>query len=106
MKATKKSCVIEELDYWEDVFNEVTLNVLPIDYVEKILIIFKDGKSWEIDISKKQSHKALITFKEGLFEILKSYEEFIDYVDVKIDTERVKKVVEKSIKKMLRKTNL
>lgn len=102
----RKSTPLEEIDGWNEVFNTVTLNVLPIDYVEKVLINFKDGKSWEIGIDKKSPRKKLNEFKKGLLEILSSYEEHIDYIDVKIATSRVRKDVEKSIKKMLRKINL
>lgn len=102
----RKSIPLEEIDDWDKVFNEVTLNVLPVDYVEKVLISFKDGKSWEIGIAPKSPRKKLNEFKDGLLEILSSYEEHIDHIDVKIDTDRVRKDVEKSIKKMLRKINL
>ncbi len=102
----QKSTPLEEIDDWDKVFNEVTLNVLPVDYVQKVLINFKDGKSWEIGIAPKSPRKKLNEFKDGLFEILDAYEDHIDHIDVKIDTSRVRKDVEKSIKKMLRKINL
>ena len=34
----------EVVDVWPEVFGEVTLNVLPVEYIETVLINFKDGK--------------------------------------------------------------
>ena len=63
MKNINKYIISENSEYWENVFNEVTLNKLPIDYVEKILITFKDGKSWEIEVSQKKSKSLLNNFE-------------------------------------------
>lgn len=101
-----KSLPDEIIDVWPEVFGEVTLNVLPVEYVEAVLINFKDGKSWEIDIESGNKRKKLKEFQDGLAEILKSYKEHIDEVDVKIDTGKVRKDVEKSIKRMLKRIKL
>ncbi len=105
MKAGK-SLPDEVIDVWPEVFSEVTLIVLPVQYVETVRIIFKDGKTWEIDIEPGNKRKKLKEFEDGLSEILKSYKEYIDKVDVKIDTDKVKKDVEKSIKRMLKRIKL
>jgi hypothetical protein len=96
----------ETIDVWPEVFDEVTLNVLPVHYIKTVLINFKDGKSWEIDVEPGNKRKKLKEFQDGLNEILKSYKEHINEVDVKIDTDKVRKDVEKSIKRMLKKIKL
>ncbi len=97
----------EVVDVWPEVFGEVTLNVLPVEYIETVLINFKDGKSWEIDIPPSRDQRTkLKDFRSGLDEMLYSYKDVIDEVDVKIDTVKIKKDVEKSIKKMLKKIKL
>lgn len=101
-----KSLPDEVINVWPEVFEGVTLNVLPVEYVEAVLINFKDGKSWEIEIKADKNNKDIKEFQASLCEILKSYKENIDEVDVKINTEKVKKDVKKSIKKMLKKIKL
>lgn len=101
----KKSLPSEVIDAWPDVFNEVTLNVLPLEYVHTVLINFKDGKTWEINVTPSERTK-MREFEKGLSEILKSYEEHIDDIDVNINTKKVRRDVEKSINKMLRKIKL
>lgn len=101
----KKSLPLEVIDVWPEVFSEVTLNVLPLEYVETILINFKDGKTWEIGVTPNK-RKVMQDFESGLSEIFKSYQDFIDEVDVKINTTKVKKDVEKSIKKLYKKLKI
>lgn len=101
-----KSLPSEVIDIWPEIFSEVTLNVLPFEYVETVLISFKDGKTWEINVDPTNKRKKLTEFQDGLDEILKSYKEHINEVDVKIDTDKVKKDVEKSIKRMLKRLKL
>lgn len=106
MKKVGKQLPDEVIDVWPEVFGEVTLNVLPIEYVEAVLINFKDGKSWEIEIESGNKRKKVKEFQDGLTEILKSYKDHIDEVDVKIDTSKVKEDVQKSIKRMLKRIKL
>ena len=101
-----KSLPDEVIDVWPEIFSEVSLNVIPTEYVESVLINFKDGKSWEIEIDSKSKGKKRFDFKDGVCEILKSYKEYIDDVDVKIDTYKLKNDVEKSIKRMLKRIKL
>ena len=97
----------EVVDVWPEIFGEVTLNVLPVDYIEVVLINFKNGKSWQIEMPPGNNRqKKLKDFRAELDEMLYSYKDYIDEVDVKIDTEQIKKDVEKSIKKMLKKIKI
>jgi|688.fasta_scaffold150673_3 hypothetical protein len=106
MIGNNKDLPCEIVDIWPEIFNEVTITALPLLYVEKVRINFKDGKTWELGISSKNNKKDLKKFEEGVSEILKTYDEFIEEVDVKINTGKVRKDVEKSIKRMLKKIKL
>ena len=106
MMSHNKPLPDEVIDAWPEIFSEVTLNVLPLEYVRTVLINFKDGKSWEIGLRDGNKRKNLRSFEQGLSEILRSYEDFIDEVDVQIDTGKVKRHVEKAVKKVLNNLNL
>ena len=44
--------------YWQDIFNTVNFDYLPVEYLNSLLVKFKDGRNWEIDLrSKEQEHK-------------------------------------------------
>ena len=94
------------IERWPEVFGEVELNVLPIKYLDTVLINFKDGKSWEIRITTKIKKEGWSAFERNLSEICKNYEAAIENVDFKLDTDRVKKDIERITQQFLRKRKL
>ena len=92
--------------HWPEVFGEVQLNVLPIRYLHTVLVSFKDGKIWEIRITAKTKREGWTAFEKNLSEIFKTYEEKIDNIDFKLDTEKVRKDIEASTQKFLKKKKL
>lgn len=92
------------IDEWPEIFNEVIVNRLPLPYLQGIRITFNDGKSWEIAVTGDASKNT--SFSVGLLEIMDSYRENIDNVSIKVNTKKIKKDVNKSISKLLRKLKL
>jgi len=96
----------EVIDYWPEVFGEVKLNVLPLRYLDVVLINFKDGKVWEIKITAKAKREGWESLEKTISDLVKSYESKIDNVNFKLDTIRVKKDIEKSTSHFLKKRKL
>lgn len=94
------------VEHWPEVFGEITLNVVPLVYLDSVTVTFKNKKVWEIKISSKQAKDDWDTFEQNLKEMLASYESKIENVDFKLDTERVKKDMIKHTNKFLRKRKL
>ena len=94
------------IEHWPEVFGEVHLNVLPLRYLHTVLVSFKDGKIWEIRITAKTKRSGWPAFEKNLSEIFKTYEDRIDNIDFKLDTERVRKDIEASTQKFLKKRKL
>jgi hypothetical protein len=94
------------IEHWPEVFGEVHLNVLPLRYLHTVLVSFKDGKTWEIKITAKTKKDGWPAFEKNLSELFKNYEDSIDNVDFKLDTERVRKDIEASTRKFLKKKKL
>ena len=92
--------------HWPEVFGEVQLNVLPLRYLHTVLVSFKDGKIWEIRITAKTKRDGWPAFEKNLAEIFRTYEETIDNIDFKLDTKKVKKDIEDSTQKFLKKKKL
>jgi hypothetical protein len=91
---------------WPEVFSEVKLNVLPLRYLHTVLVNFKDGKIWEIKITAKARREGWRSFEKNLEEICRTYEHNIDDVDFKLDTEQIRKDMEKQTQKFLKKRKL
>lgn len=94
------------IDHWPEVFGEITLNVIPLKYLDRIQIRFKNGKLWEIDMRSKRNESDWISVEKSLKEMLASYESEIDNIDFKIDTERIKKDMIKNTNRFLKRRKL
>lgn len=94
------------IDCWPEVFGEIKLHVLPLGYLNAVLITFKDGKVWEVKITPEDKKKGWKPFENTLSDLFKNYESRIDNVDFKLDTERIRKDVESHTKRFLKKKKL
>jgi len=94
------------IDMWPEILNDIELNVLPIKYLDTVIITFKDGKSWVIKITARAKKEGWPVFEQSFNELCKSYEDSIENVNFKLDTERVRKDIEKSTQKFLKKKKL
>ena len=94
------------IKHWPEVFSDVHLNVLPLRYLHTVLVNFKDGKIWEIKITAKTRREGWRSFEKNLAEICRSYEDNISDVDFKLDTDRIRKDMEKSTQQFLKKKKL
>ncbi len=90
------------VDRWPEVFEDISLNVIPLQYLDSIIVTFKNGKVWDVNFRNKTYE----TFETELKEWLHQYESQIDNVDFKLDTERIKKDVIKNTNKFLKKRKL
>jgi hypothetical protein len=106
LKVQKKLLPDEVVAYWPEVFEEVSLNVIPLLYLHSVVVNFKDNKAWEIKLTTKIKKEGWDSFQQSLSELLTTYEEQIDDVDFKLDAVKVKKDVEKSTNKFFRKNKL
>jgi hypothetical protein len=92
--------------HWPEIFGEVHLNVVPLGYLHTVLVNFKDGKTWEIRITQETKRKGWGAFERNLSELVKSYEDSIDNIDFKLDTNKVKKDIVRSTNRFLKKKKL
>ena len=106
MTKTGKSLPKDVIEHWPEIFGDVKLNVVPLRYLNTVLINFKDGKTWEIKITTQTKTSGWEMFEKNLSEMVKTYEEKIDNIDFKLDTNRVRKDIEASTQKFLKKKKL
>lgn len=87
-------------EYWEEIFNSVTMDYLPLEYIKCIIVKFEDGKIWEIDI--KQSKKESVDIEKTLDDFFQEFEEKITDVDFRLNTEALKKDIGRRTKRFLK----
>lgn len=77
------------IDHWPEIFGDIEVDVIPIEYLDSVRIQFDDGKIWDIDVktSRKKQDVDIETAMEELFE---QYSDVIENIDFRLDTEKVK----------------
>ena len=103
---TVKKLNKDVIDSWPEVFEEVSLNVVPIKYLCSIHVKFKDKRVWDIDIGPKSRDENWQAIERNIQELVLNYKRQIDSIDFKLDTDKIKSDVTKQTNKFLRKQRL
>ena len=74
--------------------------IFTIEYINVIIVRFRDGKVWEVDVNNKQKLEG--EPNEIIANFFEEYEDTIDTVDFRIDTTKLKKDVTKRTKRFLK----
>jgi hypothetical protein len=90
------------IDEWPEIFNEISVDVVPIEYLHSINVKFNDGKIWEIDIQKSRE-KPNIDIESALEELFEHYEDDIKSIDFRLDTAKVKYDIKKRTHSFMKK---
>tara|TARA_Y100000589_G_scaffold302440_1_gene314025 strand:+ start:167 stop:487 length:321 start_codon:yes stop_codon:yes gene_type:complete len=89
---------------WPEVFKDINVDVIPIEYLTSIRVIFKDNKIWEIDMQSSRNKlgddKVL---EDVLQELFNEYENSIANLDFRLDTERLKNDIQKRTRVFMKK---
>jgi hypothetical protein len=88
------------VEKWPEVFGDVDIEVIPVEYLHSVRITFSDGKIWEIDTTKNEDD---IDFEDAIEALLIEYEDSIDNVDFQLDTEKVKQDIKKRTNTFMKK---
>jgi len=82
----------EVIDHWPDVFEDVDVDVIPIEYLYSIRITFSDGITWDVDLDKDSIEEDI---EKSIEDLLVEYEDEITHIDFRLDTEKVKRDISK-----------
>lgn len=86
-------------DYWEEILSTVSMDFIPLEYINTVVVTFRDGKVWDIDVEKSSQE----TDVEGVLdEFFQEYDEQIETVDFRLDTDKLKKDVSKRTAKFMK----
>jgi hypothetical protein len=89
------------VDEWPEVFNDLYMNTMPIEYLKILQIEFRSGMIWEVNIQdqiKTHGSKKVINLLEST---LKDYKQEVKNFDFKVDVTRLKTDIVKSTKRLL-----
>jgi hypothetical protein len=80
------------IDHWPEIFKDVEIEAVPVEYLDSVQITFNDGNVWEVDTKNNPENIDIELAIEGIME---EYEDEIAKVDFRLDTERVKNDIKK-----------
>lgn len=87
-------------DAWDNVFNQVTINEVPAEYIDLVFVLFTDGNKKVIDISEHvyQDMNHLIN------DIREYYQKDVVKLDVKVNDEKIREDVTAQLSLFLSKS--
>lgn len=96
----KRKLPKDVIEHWPEVFEDIDVEAVPVDYLDSIRITFNDGTIWDVDVA---THSENVNIEEVLEELLLEYEENIKNINFRIDTEKVKHDITKRTNYFLKK---
>ena len=96
----------EVVSQWPEIFKDVEISAVPIEYIHSVHVYFKDGKVWQIDMDK-QSHIGaeddINRVEESLESFLAEYNDQISHVDFRLNTSKVVQDVKSRTKSFMKR---
>ena len=95
----------EVISQWPEVFRDVEIKAVPIEYIHNIHVYFHDGKVWQIDMNAqtKQDGGDVSKVEQSLETFLAEYNDEISHVDFRLNTSKVVADVKKRTKSFMKK---
>jgi len=89
---------------WPEVFGDIDVEVIPLEYLTSVRVSFKDGKIWEIDMdSSREKLGDDGVLEDVLQELFDEYENSIENIDFRLDTDRLKRDIQKRTRVFMKK---
>jgi|TARA_B110000503_G_scaffold24454_2_gene38586 hypothetical protein len=102
-KSSDSSLPPEVIEHWPEVFEDLDVKVVPLEYLHSVRVFFQDGKIWDIDIAKSKEKNLENNLEDTLEELFTQYDDVITNVDFRLDTKRLKDDITKRTRSFLKK---
>lgn len=89
----------QKQDHWEDIFETIDMEFLPLEYINMVVVDFDNGDTWEIDIKHQPDTADIDDVLQDFFE---EYQDTIVNVDFRLDIDRIKKDISKRTRRFLK----
>jgi hypothetical protein len=89
--------------HWPEIFGEVEIKAVPIEYIHSVNVYFHDGKIWEINMDKQSEVSNLDLIETSLEAFLSEYNDEISHVDFRLNTSKVVQDVKSRTRSFMKK---
>ena len=91
-----------DINYWQDIFDSIEMEHLPVEYMNMIIISFDDGTRWEIDIKDSKKRQTVEDIEISLNELFETYQDTISNIDFRMDMDKLRSDLQRRVKKFLK----
>jgi hypothetical protein len=89
--------------HWPEVFKNIEVKTIPLEYLQHIEVTFKNRKKWIIECKPNVSQKR---FEKDIRELFDQYGPQIKGVDFAIDTKKLKQDIQKGTQKVFKNAKI
>ena len=89
-------------EHWQEIFDSINMEYLPLEYINRIVITFQDGAVWDIDIDASRKKQPIDYIEDQLDQLFEEYDTKIETIDFRLDLERVKNDLSKRVYRFLK----
>lgn len=94
----------EVIDIWPEVFKHIEIKAIPVAYLKTIRVYFQNGKVWVIEVDEQKFAKEDPSVIEEILEsFFDEYDDEIESIDFSLNTEKVKKDIQKRTRLFMKK---
>lgn len=94
----------EIIEHWPEIFNDIEIKSVPIEYINSIHVFFHNGRLYTIDVRKEKiKYGSTEKLESSLEEFFSEYDEHIKSIDFSIDTPKVKHDIKKRTRSFMKK---
>jgi hypothetical protein len=87
--------------HWPEVFKDIEVRTVPLEYLHSITVKFRDGKAWIIELNDKAPENPDV--ERQLESLFREYDDAIDTIDFRLKNQKVRKDIEGRTKTFMKK---
>lgn len=96
--------VISDRDYWSDIFKGIAPDVIPLEYVDSVSVMFTNNKQWEIPVENLDENWT--SFQDTIIEFISGHAENIKDIGYNVDLNKIRLDISSQTVKFLLKYKL
>lgn len=97
----------EVIEHWPEIFKDIEIKAVPLEYITAVVVTFDDGQTWEIDLSAENlgedDEDLADVIDETLEAFFEEYDEYIESIDFRLNTQKVIDDIKKKVGSFLKK---
>jgi hypothetical protein len=94
-----------DIEKWPEILGDVDINVVPVEYLHAVIVTLTGGKTYElrVDNTNITTEEEALLIQDEIANFLEEYEDYIENIDFRVDTEKVKKDIQDRTYRFMKK---